>query len=57
MKDEPDKKEWEVTIQWKSGKQSSYVFVGKEEEVRYDAYLSCPKGELKNVVVKPYMLE
>lgn len=45
--------EWEVTIQWKDGRESSYVYEGNKEEARRDAYLSSPQGEIKNVIVKP----
>jgi hypothetical protein len=46
-------KEWEVTIIWKDGRESSYVYEGNKEEARCDAYLSSPQGEIRNVIVKP----
>lgn len=47
-------KEWEVTIKWKNGTESIYVYEGKKEEARLDAYLSSPQGDIRNVIVKPY---
>lgn len=51
------KQEWEVTIKWKDGTQSCYVYEGKKEDARRDAYLSSPQGDIRNVIVKPYRLD
>ncbi|WP_168735874.1 hypothetical protein [Cohnella fermenti] len=49
--------EWEVTIRWKNGSESVYVFQGNREEARRDAYLGSPQGDIRNVIVKPYVQE
>jgi hypothetical protein len=49
------KPEWEVTIKWKSGHVSEYIYVGNREEARRVAYLSAPQGDILNVIVKPYV--
>lgn len=51
------KQEWEVTIKWKDGTESWYVYEGKKEDARRDAYLSSPQGDIRNVIVKPYRLD
>jgi len=47
-------REWEVTIKWKDGTESEYVYEGTKEEARLDAYLSSAQGDIRNVTVKTY---
>ncbi|CAG7651578.1 hypothetical protein ACFQI7_28050 [Paenibacillus allorhizosphaerae] len=44
-------KSWNVEVLLKNGKQSDYVFEGKYEEARQDAYLSFPPGAIQKVRV------
>lgn len=41
--------EWDVTVYLKNGKTSNYMYVGKKEETRMDAYLSFSQGILRKL--------
>lgn len=43
--------EWDVKVTLKSGRTSEYVYEGKREDARMDAYLVFPRGEIAQVEV------
>lgn len=48
------KDHWDVTIVFKNGEKSEYIFFGTPSEARTDAYASFPRGDIANVIVKEH---